>query len=125
MFILARSGQCYARLRFNVGPGGEIVIPVEVEYRLPFGPSAFEAWKAEYEANVRISPLGGRCSGDRPLFDEEFWTGRSLPDEWLDELTTMDPADRQLILDELAGWSDPWEKESEVNCERDQVGKPV
>ena len=60
MFILARSGQCYARLRFNIGPGGEIVIPVEVDYRLPFGPSAFEAWEAEYKANVRISPLVGR-----------------------------------------------------------------
>ena len=39
MFILARSGQCYARLRFNTGPGGELVIPVEVDYRLPFGPA--------------------------------------------------------------------------------------
>jgi len=32
MFILARTGQCYARLRFNIGPGGEQNIPVEVDY---------------------------------------------------------------------------------------------
>jgi hypothetical protein len=30
MFVLARGGKSYARLRFNVGPGGNIVIPVEV-----------------------------------------------------------------------------------------------
>ena len=125
MFILARSGQCYARLRFNTGPGGELVIPVEVDYRLPFGPSAFETWEAEYRANVRTSPCLGRCFGAQPFLDEEIWTGRPLPDEWIEELATMDPAERQLVLDELADWSDPREKESEVNHERNRVEKPV
>ena len=124
LFVLARNGQCYARLRFNTGPGGELVIPVEVDYRLPFGPSAFEAWDAEYKANVRISPCPGRCYGAQPFLDEEIWTGHTLPDEWLEELHTMDPAERQLVLDELADWSDPWE-ESEVNHERNRVEKPV
>ncbi len=40
LFILARSNHCYARLRFNTGPGGELEIPVEVDYSLAFGPSA-------------------------------------------------------------------------------------
>ena len=125
LFILARNGQCYARLRFNTGPGGEILIPLGVDYRLPFGPGAFEAWEAEYKANVRISPLVGRFYGAQPFLDEEIWTGRSVPAEWLEEMATMDPAERQLVLDELAGWSDPWEEESEVNHERDRLEKPV
>ena len=44
MFILARGGQTYARLRFNVGPGGEISIPVEVDYSRPFAGSDEEVW---------------------------------------------------------------------------------
>ena len=36
MFILARGGQTYARLRFNVGPGGHVQIPVEVDFHRPF-----------------------------------------------------------------------------------------
>jgi hypothetical protein len=52
MFILAQQGQTYARLRFNVGPGGEIEIPVEVDYSRPFSGSDLDAWEQEYLANV-------------------------------------------------------------------------
>ena len=125
LFILARNGQCYARLRFNTGPGGELLIPVEVDYRLPFGPSAFDAWEVEYKTNVRISPLVGRFYGAQPFLDEEIWAGRSVPDEWLEEMAMMVPAERQLVLDELLGWSDPWDEESEVNHEQNRPEKPV
>jgi len=53
MFILARGGQTHARLRFHVGPGGEMTIPVGVDYSRPFPPSDHEGWKAEYLANVQ------------------------------------------------------------------------
>ena len=39
MFILGRTGKTYSRLRFNVGPGGEVVIPVQVDFSLPFAGS--------------------------------------------------------------------------------------
>jgi hypothetical protein len=52
MFIIAREGQTYARLRFNVGPGGEIEIPVKVDYSRPFSGSDMDAWEQEYLANV-------------------------------------------------------------------------
>ncbi len=52
MFVLARGGQTHARLRFHVGPGGEMTIPVSVDYGRPFPPSDHEEWKAEYLANV-------------------------------------------------------------------------
>ena len=55
MFILARGGATYARLRFNAGPGGEVVIPVEVAYDRVFGGSDLATWLAEYEANIQVS----------------------------------------------------------------------
>jgi len=61
MFIVAQGGNLYARLRFNIGPGGESVIPVSVDYGRPFGPSDHDAWKTEYEANIirEKHPHGG------------------------------------------------------------------
>src|SRR6476620_165291 len=32
MFILARGGQTYARLRYHVGPSSDVILPVEVDY---------------------------------------------------------------------------------------------
>lgn len=68
MFILACQGQSYARLRFNVGPGGAMTIPVTVDYSRPFAASDHAAWKEQYAANVR-------CEASR------FWENRTtLPD---------------------------------------------
>lgn len=52
MFILARGGQTYARLRFNVGPGGAVLIPVSVDYSQPFTGSDHKAWDEEYVRHV-------------------------------------------------------------------------
>ncbi len=52
MFILARGGDFYARLRFNVGPGGETLIPVTIDYSCAFSGSDVGQWEREYEANV-------------------------------------------------------------------------
>jgi hypothetical protein len=57
MFILARNGQTYARLRFGVGPGGQMEIPVKVDFSQPFGPSDQHAWETEYHAKVHAMPL--------------------------------------------------------------------
>jgi hypothetical protein len=56
MFILARGGQWYARLRYNVGPGIDVELPVEVDYSQPFEASDFELWHEEYLANVFVPP---------------------------------------------------------------------
>ncbi|MEQ8786701.1 MAG: hypothetical protein RIC55_10400 [Pirellulaceae bacterium] len=53
MFILAQQGQTYARLRFNVGPGGSTEIAVEVDYEVPFAAADHEAWEVEYCQNVK------------------------------------------------------------------------
>ena len=54
MVILARGGRSYARLRFHVGPGGDIELPVQVDYTRPFAASDHETWLAEYQANVEF-----------------------------------------------------------------------
>ena len=54
MFILARGGQSFARLRCNVGPGAEMQLPVDVDYRRSFERSDREAWEAEYQACVQV-----------------------------------------------------------------------
>jgi proteasome lid subunit RPN8/RPN11 len=59
MFILAKGGQTYCRLRFNTGPGGQLEIPVQVDYRGSFAGSDHEGWGAEFELNVQpeLHPL--------------------------------------------------------------------
>jgi proteasome lid subunit RPN8/RPN11 len=56
MFILARGGQCYARLRYNVGPGADVELPVEVDYGREFDGSDFMLWHEEYLVNVCVPP---------------------------------------------------------------------
>ena len=48
MFIIARGGKTTARLRFNVGPSGQVLIPVEVDYSDAFGPTDHVAWQASH-----------------------------------------------------------------------------
>ena len=66
MFILARDGATYARIRFAAGPGGSVVLPVEVDYGEEFAGSDQSAWQAEYEACVRPAPAPS-------AFDEPDW----------------------------------------------------
>lgn len=54
MFILAQGGETYARLRFNVGPGGSLEIPVEVDFKGRFPAADPEAWDREYCDNVEV-----------------------------------------------------------------------
>jgi hypothetical protein len=89
MFILAQNGQSYARLRFNAGPGGELPIPVSVDYRRPFSASDHDAWKSEYSANVQeeeffLDPLAlFDPDGEKKAF-VPFGYDRD-PDVWLDD----------------------------------------
>ncbi len=88
MFILARGGRSYARLEFHVGPGGWLLLPIEVDFTRPFAAADQAAWKEEYLANVQeeFLPLAlprGRSHGqaaladfgnlDQPAGELEFW----------------------------------------------------
>lgn len=114
MFILAQGGKSYARLRFNVGPGGHAAIPVEVDYSRPFEASDPEAWEIEYETN--ISSRWSLRKEPRECFghDEECLVGCGCPDEWIEELEAMEPEERRLVMTELSVRPDLWE-----DCEVD------
>lgn len=73
MFVVARGGATYARLRFNAGPGGEINFSAEVDFSQPFNASAEAAWQAEYDFCVL------------PEHDHKFW-----PEE-LDDVSRLRP----------------------------------
>jgi hypothetical protein len=86
MFILARQGQSYARLRFHVGPGGDLDLPVCVDYTRPFAASDHAAWKQQYATCVEaIDPLflaecdprlrPGALSLLEPWDDEDWFLG--------------------------------------------------
>jgi len=54
MFILAKQGAKYCRIRFSTAQGikTEMELPVELDFGLPFQASDHEAWEAEYKANI-------------------------------------------------------------------------
>ncbi|HYV39236.1 MAG TPA: hypothetical protein VE988_26345 [Gemmataceae bacterium] len=65
MFILARSGDTYARLAFAAGPKAQIEIPVSVDWSAwpdctgknkPSVDALFAQWRQEYDANVQLLP---------------------------------------------------------------------
>jgi proteasome lid subunit RPN8/RPN11 len=55
MMIVAMGGSTYARLRFNVGPKADVVIPVQVDYSKKFPGSDPGAWETEYDANIKAN----------------------------------------------------------------------
>lgn len=104
MVIVASGGKSYARLRFNVGPGGDVVIPVEVDFEQPFEGSDFAAWEAEYKANVRagFSKLELGLENLPALHERDiFGQGLCMDDVTLSELADMDDYERQSVLAEL------------------------
>ena len=117
MLIVAEDGKTYARLRFNVGPGGQILIPVHIDYSRPFGSSDRDAWEAEYKANIKVHswPGGVICDNEILLDQEELdLSDYSLPQHILEELEEMEPAERRAVLNELTGRPDLWTEESEA-----------
>ena len=52
MLIIASDNSMYCRIKFNVGPGVEKIIPVMVDYSVPFASTNHELWKQEYDAKV-------------------------------------------------------------------------
>jgi len=85
MFILARGGQSYARLEFHVGPGGSMILPVEVDYSHPFAASDHTAWCEAYLANVQVAEWPRVLGAGSPLEPGLGTRPADWPDLW-DEL---------------------------------------
>lgn len=52
MFILAQRGETYARMALNAGPGGDLMLPVEIDFSHPFPASEEQDWEQEYLSSV-------------------------------------------------------------------------
>ncbi len=119
MFIIAQNNKTFARLRFNVGPGGQVLIPVEVDYSQDFGSSDHKLWDAEYQANITavtwFSEIGNSSNLnntiDKNTPAKNNLSSFALPYDFITELEKMEPEERQLILDELADRPDLWNEE--------------
>ena len=112
MFVLAQDNRTYAKLSFNVGPGGEVLIPVEIDYSQDFGPSNQQAWDAEYKANIKATTWPFYSSEDiKTVIKDDL--SSYVPSDFINELEKMEPEERQFILDELADRPELWD-ESEV-----------
>ena len=125
MCIVAQDGGTFARLRFNAGPGGEVKIPVCVDYGYEFDAADFEVWEQQYKANViedHTFSLTDRSKKDSKKQEDELevfgnndfeetsvFTSQNL----LSEIDSMEPMEREIFMEELAIRSDFWD-ESEV-----------
>ena len=115
MFVLARDNKTYTRLRFNVGPGGEVLISVEINYNCDFEASDKNIWDAEFQANIKAGDWLSEYDKKGQIHSvKSDDTGYALPYDFINELEKMEPAERQLILDELADRPDLWDEESEA-----------
>jgi len=103
MVILACGGETYARLRCNVGPGSDVLLPVEVDFSPPFPAADRESWEAEYAACVLpelihaselIDPAGHPLDGLRDL------AGAGGAGVWCgDEFLELDPHELEMLND--------------------------
>ena len=66
MFILAKGGETYARLKFGCGPAAELLVPVAIAWDVPFAGSDHDAWDQEYEHCVRAIVLTPICTVNPP-----------------------------------------------------------
>lgn len=107
MCIIAQGNQSYARISFNAGPGGQMMIPVQVDYSEPFESSSHSQWDKEYEKNIKEELFLAR----NPSSKEEIFGSDSISDEFMEELEQMDIDERQMYLDELADRPDLWDQE--------------
>jgi proteasome lid subunit RPN8/RPN11 len=126
MCIVAQDGGTFARLRFNVGPSGEVKIPVYVDYGCEFDAANFELWKQQYKANVIEDEIFKQT--DKPiqpatnqqkeveLFGNENFNKVPLfsSEDLLSEIDRMEPIEREMFMEELAIKSDFWDEGSEV-----------
>ena len=113
MFVIAQEGKTYARLRFNVGPGGQVLIPVEVDYSRSFERSNQDNWEAEYQKNIRAVSWTHGLEKDKEVVTEYDLENYALPSDVLEQIEEMEPEERQYVLEELAARPDLWTDESE------------
>jgi hypothetical protein len=101
MFIIARNGHTYTRLRFNTGPGGEIELSTTIDYDADFPASDRGSWGQEFSKSVHdesidttqrfdSDPFGYRDPGDEDRYDD--WLEYTQDDSDAPHLKVVDHA---------------------------------
>ncbi|MFC1677827.1 hypothetical protein ACFL3G_12305, partial [Planctomycetota bacterium] len=126
MCIVAQDSGTFARLRFSAGPGGEVKIPVCIDYSYEFDAADFEVWQQQYKANVtedevfKLTDKSKLTSDSQQqeigVFGSEDFGGVSQysNQDLLSEIDAMDPMEREIFMEELSVKSDFWDEETEV-----------
>jgi hypothetical protein len=123
MAIVAQDNSTYARLHFNVGPGGDLEIPIHVEYDQENLRENYQQWKSEYIEKVTETRLtkditnGDKQTSEFKVFghDESESICEITHEDLLMELDAMHPAERRVFLEELSSRCEFWDEyESEV-----------
>jgi len=83
MFIIARNGDVYARLRFNTGPGGEIELSTTIDYDTDFPASDRESWEQEFIKSVHDESIVTARSIDSDLFGCRNPCDENWYDDWI------------------------------------------
>ena len=102
LFVVAQDNKTYAKLSFNVGPGGQLLITVGIDYSRDFGPSNRELWDTEYTANIKAAEWLSSRTRKQDNSGNHDLSGYALPCDFLEEFERMEPEERKFILDELA-----------------------
>ena len=111
LFVVAQNDKTYAKLSFNVGPGGHVLIPVGIDYSQDFGASNRELWDTEYTANIKATEwLSNRTRRQENSANHDI-SGYALPYDFIEEFERMEPEERQFILDELEDKPELWNEE--------------
>ena len=111
MFVVAQNDKTYAKLSFNVGPGGQVLIPVGIDYSQDFRASNQELWDTEYTANIKATEWLSNQTSKRDNSGNRDLSEYALPYDFLEEFERMEPEERQFILDELAERPELWNEE--------------
>jgi hypothetical protein len=95
MFILARKGRTYCRMKFTAGPGAQVELPVAVDW------SGWPAclcdttwldrvaqWQAEYERNIQQLPALASTK-DMPFYEGDEPDDPWQPFDWCPELDVL------------------------------------
>jgi proteasome lid subunit RPN8/RPN11 len=104
MFILACGGESYTRLRFNVGPGADLLLQTEIEFEQEFAATDFSTWENEYRSCVEIaepyrplsSPFATKRCEDLAILRQHLGTDDHYGQAYLDMLEQEEQEDEIL-----------------------------
>lgn len=91
MFILAKGGETYCRMKFNVGPGHSMELPVHITTQCDYPAPNYDAWVEEYLACVNYESWDWRTAGHSEIADY----GYDSYDAYVADMLDMDSRAQQ------------------------------